>query len=181
MWLTLIVAETIAASSGLGYMAMQAREFMLIDVVVLLHPDLRLARKTGRQRPRGARAADPVLASCFPETLGVQMQEALRFLQPGAEPLDRADFIAQARLARMVRINQARGLPLTIRAFAQIVSVTMRCCVASTCTIPAGQFVAIVGPSGCGKSTLLRLLAGLRASLPARSTLVRRRVPKTSA
>jgi sulfonate transport system permease protein len=28
MWLTLIVAETIAASSGLGYMAMQAREFM---------------------------------------------------------------------------------------------------------------------------------------------------------
>ena len=35
MWPTLIVAETIAASSGLGYMAMQAREFMLIDVVVL--------------------------------------------------------------------------------------------------------------------------------------------------
>lgn len=35
MWLTLIVAETIAASSGLGYMAMQAREFMEIDVVVL--------------------------------------------------------------------------------------------------------------------------------------------------
>jgi sulfonate transport system permease protein len=35
MWLTLIVAETIAASSGLGYMAMQAREFMQTDVVVL--------------------------------------------------------------------------------------------------------------------------------------------------
>jgi sulfonate transport system permease protein len=35
MWLTLIVAETIAASSGLGYMAMQAREFMQVDVVVL--------------------------------------------------------------------------------------------------------------------------------------------------
>ena len=35
MWLTLIVAETIAASLGLGYMAMQAREFMQIDVVVL--------------------------------------------------------------------------------------------------------------------------------------------------
>ena len=35
MWLTLIVAETISASSGLGYMAMQAREFLLIDVVVL--------------------------------------------------------------------------------------------------------------------------------------------------
>ena len=35
MWLTLIVAETIAASSGLGHMAMEAREFMQIDVVVL--------------------------------------------------------------------------------------------------------------------------------------------------
>ncbi len=35
MWLTLIVAETIAASSGIGYMAMHAREFMLVDVVVL--------------------------------------------------------------------------------------------------------------------------------------------------
>ena len=35
MWLTLIVAETIAAQSGLGYMAMQAREFMQTDVVVL--------------------------------------------------------------------------------------------------------------------------------------------------
>jgi sulfonate transport system permease protein len=35
MWLTLIVAETIAANSGIGYMAMTAREFMQLDVVVL--------------------------------------------------------------------------------------------------------------------------------------------------
>jgi sulfonate transport system permease protein len=35
MWLTLVVAETIAADSGLGYMAMQAREFMQGDVIVL--------------------------------------------------------------------------------------------------------------------------------------------------
>jgi len=35
MWLTLIVAETIAAQSGIGYMAMQAREFLQLDVVVL--------------------------------------------------------------------------------------------------------------------------------------------------
>jgi sulfonate transport system permease protein len=34
MWLTLIVAETIAAGSGIGYMAMNAREFMQTDVVV---------------------------------------------------------------------------------------------------------------------------------------------------
>ena len=35
MWLTLIVAETIAATSGIGYMAMNAREFMRLDVVML--------------------------------------------------------------------------------------------------------------------------------------------------
>lgn len=35
MWLTLIVAETIAANSGIGYMATTAREFMQLDVVVL--------------------------------------------------------------------------------------------------------------------------------------------------
>lgn len=35
MWLTLIVAETISASSGIGYMTMNAREFMQTDIVVL--------------------------------------------------------------------------------------------------------------------------------------------------
>lgn len=35
MWLTLIVAETIASNTGIGYMAMDAREFMQMDVVVL--------------------------------------------------------------------------------------------------------------------------------------------------
>jgi sulfonate transport system permease protein len=35
MWLTLIVAETISASSGLGYMTMNAREFLQTDVVLL--------------------------------------------------------------------------------------------------------------------------------------------------
>jgi len=33
-WLTLIVAETISASSGIGYMTMNAREFLQTDVVV---------------------------------------------------------------------------------------------------------------------------------------------------
>src|SRR6476646_6136303 len=35
MWLTLIVAETISASSGIGYMTMNAREFLQTDVVML--------------------------------------------------------------------------------------------------------------------------------------------------
>jgi sulfonate transport system permease protein len=34
-WLTLIVAETVSASSGIGYMTMNAREFLQTDVVVL--------------------------------------------------------------------------------------------------------------------------------------------------
>jgi sulfonate transport system permease protein len=33
MWLTLIVAETIGADSGIGYLAMTAREFMRTDIV----------------------------------------------------------------------------------------------------------------------------------------------------
>jgi sulfonate transport system permease protein len=35
MWLTLIVAETVSANAGIGYMAMNAREFMQVNVVVL--------------------------------------------------------------------------------------------------------------------------------------------------
>ncbi|MBE6184674.1 aliphatic sulfonate ABC transporter permease SsuC [Heyndrickxia ginsengihumi] len=35
MWISLIVAETISSTSGIGYMAMNAREFMQMDVVVL--------------------------------------------------------------------------------------------------------------------------------------------------
>jgi sulfonate transport system permease protein len=34
-WLTLIVAETISSEEGLGHMAMEAREFLLVDIVVL--------------------------------------------------------------------------------------------------------------------------------------------------
>lgn len=35
MWLTLIVAETVAADSGIGFMAWNGREFMQMDVIVL--------------------------------------------------------------------------------------------------------------------------------------------------
>jgi sulfonate transport system permease protein len=35
MWVMLIVAETISAQSGIGYMTMNAREFMQTDVVVV--------------------------------------------------------------------------------------------------------------------------------------------------
>jgi sulfonate transport system permease protein len=35
MWLTLIVAETIASSEGIGYMTMNAREFLQTDIVLV--------------------------------------------------------------------------------------------------------------------------------------------------
>lgn len=35
MWLTLIVSETVAVDSGIGYMAMNARDFMKMDVIIL--------------------------------------------------------------------------------------------------------------------------------------------------
>ena len=34
-WLALVVAETIATSSGIGFLAMDAREFLRTDVIVL--------------------------------------------------------------------------------------------------------------------------------------------------
>lgn len=66
MWLTLIVAETIAASSGIGYMAMNAREFMLVDVVVfaiLVYAALgKLADSIARLLERICLAWNPVYA-----------------------------------------------------------------------------------------------------------------------
>ena len=66
MWLTLIVAETISASSGIGFMAMNAREFMQVDIVVfsiLVYAALgKLADSTARLLERTCLAWNPVYA-----------------------------------------------------------------------------------------------------------------------
>jgi sulfonate transport system permease protein len=66
MWLTLIVAETISATSGIGYMAMNAREFMQVDVVVfaiLLYAGLgKLADSAARWLERTTLAWNPAYA-----------------------------------------------------------------------------------------------------------------------
>lgn len=66
MWLTLIVAETIAATSGIGFMAMTAREFMQVDVVVfsiLIYAALgKLADSIARLLERSALAWNPSYA-----------------------------------------------------------------------------------------------------------------------
>lgn len=67
MWLTLIVAETIAANSGIGYLAMHAREFMMVDVVVLsilVYAALgKLADSTARMLERRCLAWNPAYRS----------------------------------------------------------------------------------------------------------------------
>lgn len=63
MWLTLIVAETIAASSGIGYMMMNAREFLRTDVVVL---GILLYALLGKVIDVGARALERAWLSWHP-------------------------------------------------------------------------------------------------------------------
>ncbi len=70
MWLTLIVAETISATSGIGYMTMNAREFLQTDVVVLGILIYALLGKLADWANRPARAAGARLASGFPNQGG---------------------------------------------------------------------------------------------------------------
>jgi len=63
MWLTLIVAETISASSGIGYMTMNAREFLQTDVVLL---GVLIYALLGKAADAAARALERVLLSWHP-------------------------------------------------------------------------------------------------------------------
>ena len=66
MWLTLIVAETISASSGIGYMTMNAREFLQTDIVLLGIIVYALLGKLADALTRRIEAVGPRLASRLP-------------------------------------------------------------------------------------------------------------------
>ncbi len=58
MWVMLIVAETISAQSGIGYMTMNAREFMQTDVVVV---GVLLYALLGKLADQAARVLEAIL------------------------------------------------------------------------------------------------------------------------
>ncbi len=130
MWLTLIVAETISANSGIGYLAMNAREFLQTDVVVVAIILYALLGKL----------AD--VSAQWLERSWLRWNPA--YTAQGGESMNTA------------RLN--RGTPLLLNGVTKRYG-DNTILNALDLHIPAGQFVAVVGRSGGGKSTLLRLFS----------------------
>jgi len=102
MWLTLIVAEPSRLRRP-GYMAMQAREFMQIDVVVL---SILIYALLGKLATAPRALFERLTLSWHPAFRNIenaQMQDALRFLQPDAQAVNTVEFIEQARLLPAVQ------------------------------------------------------------------------------
>ncbi len=160
MWLTLIVAETISASSGIGYMAMNAREFMLIDVVVFAILIYAAAGQARRQCDQGMERSFLAWNPAYRANCSGDERRAAAGRKLIAAANGGRDVVRSRRRRSACRCQQI------VRREAGTASARSR--------IPAGQFVAIVGHSGCGKSTLLRLLAGLDPPSATDRALVRR-------
>ena len=115
-WLALIVAETVSAHSGLGYMINHAREFLQTDVIVVglaVYSLLGLAHRRPRPLPR-RKGAGMALLKSSPAT------------GPVADPSDRPWSPGSAA-------TTAR-------------SATPTCCESIDLDIRPGEFVALLGP-----------------------------------
>ena len=159
MWLTLIVAETISASSGIGYMTMNAREFLQTDVVLLGIIVYALLGKladvlTRRIERTGARLAPGLSEPGARRQRLMTDAAALRrdeYRAVGADPRLRGHIrlapepqTAERRIERQGRHPRCRLEGLRRRGVLAEFDLT----------VPAGQFLAVVGRSGGGKSTL---------------------------
>jgi ABC-type nitrate/sulfonate/bicarbonate transport system permease component len=130
MWLTLIVAETISANAGIGYLAMNAREFLQTDVVVVA---IILYAILGKLADVSAQLL---------ERSGCAGTRLIIFRRRTHEHCP-----SEPRIPLLLNGVTKRYGDNTILNELDL-------------HIPSGQFVAVVGRSGGGKSTLLRLLAG---------------------
>lgn len=143
-WLTLIVAETIAATRGIGYLAMNAREFLQTEVIVFC---ILLYASLGKGSDLAARWLErywlPWTAKGSP-TVNKRASKNPRMRLQTASHLPQLTNGAALSLGGVVRRygdrQVLRGIDLEVQP---------------------GEFLAIVGRSGEGKTTLLRTLAGL--------------------
>ncbi len=119
------------------------------------HPDLRAARQARRQHLAAARAADACRGIRHSRNIEEVQHDArhARQLRCSAQPIPVFEPAARLAPAKTRSRDRSRACACTFAACAKR-SATIRCCAASICVVPAGQFVAIVGRSGCGKSTL---------------------------
>ena len=140
-WTTLIAAEMIAASSGLGWMVINASSYLRTDVVMLgilllgtigYLLDLVIVT-TQRRRFTGWAKANVQAAA--------PVDYAMNVTPPAAQAT------VELRNVGKTFIDRKRG-----RETVALADVSM--------TIGKSEFACILGPSGCGKSTILNLVAG---------------------
>ena len=145
MWVTLIVAETIAANSGIGYMAMNAQRVHANRCGSAKHFVVCPARQTGRFDRAGAGALVVALAS-KPRNLMIWDEKKMKQTEYQGATAHNRDYNNGAHL-------KVQNLSKDFGNFQVLKDISLE--------ITPGEFVAFVGKSGCGKTTLLRLLGGL--------------------
>ncbi len=130
MWVMLIVAETISAQSGIGYMTMNAREFLQTDVVVVGILLYALLGKLADMLAKADRAGNAALASCVSEgsetvTSSYASYASGNVALAGDEP----EVIARERApaAAAPRVRVPRTWPSHCKASTNI-SASARCC-----------------------------------------------------